>query len=70
MMDLLLVPSGQLEALCRTKRVVRIDRAHFAAAGVRPGGLPAAVQDALAERRAILERLGCAPPLPPSRDFF
>jgi hypothetical protein len=67
MMDLLLVPTGELAALCRTNQVVRIDRAHFVAAGVRPGSLPPAARDALAARRDILERVGCAPPLPIGR---
>jgi hypothetical protein len=65
LMDLRLVPATGLATLCRTQRVARIDRTHFRAAGVRPGGLPAAAREALADRRAILDRLGCAPPVAP-----
>lgn len=63
MMDLLLVSPAALAELCRTNDVVRLDRRHFHAAGVRPGGLPPLARRALAERRALLDRLDCAPPL-------
>jgi hypothetical protein len=63
MMDLRLVPAERLETLCRTKTVARIDRRHFRAVGIRPGAPPAPARRALAERRIILDRLRCAPPL-------
>jgi hypothetical protein len=62
-MDLALVPGDALASLCRTRRVLLVDRRHYRA--VSMAQLPAAKweQAALPARRALLQRLHCGVPL-------
>jgi hypothetical protein len=61
-MDLALVPEDALASLCRTRRVLLVDRRHYRAAGMAQ--LPAAEwEQALPARRALLQRLRCGVPL-------
>jgi hypothetical protein len=62
-MDLALVPGDALASLCRTRRVLLVDRRHYRAVGMAQ--LPAAKweQAALPARRALLQRLHCGVPL-------
>lgn len=64
LMDLSLVSPGDLERLCATRRVMRIDRRHYRAAGMREGRIPQPTRERLSVRRAVLDRLACAPPVP------
>lgn len=52
-----------LVLLCATKTVLRVDRRHFRAVGMRDGRVPPDMARDLRARRDILERLECAPPL-------
>lgn len=63
-MDLALVPVEALEHLCTTNRVMRIDRRHYRAIGMREGRIAPQVHVRLQERRPVLDRLNCAPPMP------
>lgn len=63
-MDLALVPTDALERLCSTKSVMRIDRRHYRAAGMREGRIAPQVHVLLQQRRPVLDRLECAPPMP------
>jgi hypothetical protein len=63
-MHLAFVAPEDLASLCSARTIMRVDRRHFRAAGMA-SSLPApGVRRALKLRRDILDRLGCAPPLP------
>lgn len=62
-MDLAFVPVEALEALCRERNVLRVDRRHFRAVGMRALPDNAVLDQRLKARRAELQRLDCAPPL-------
>ena len=64
MMDLAFVPAAALDSLCRGKKVMRVDYRHYRAVGMRRMPDNEALKRRLAARRAQLERLHCAPPLP------
>lgn len=63
-MDLSLVPIDALEPLCRGKRVMLVDRRHYRAVDMRVGNIAPLTIQRLVERRPVLDRLSCAPPMP------
>jgi len=62
-MDLALVPVDALAGLCATQRVARIDISHYRATGMSSLPVGPDVERRLQVRRAMLERLRCAPSL-------
>jgi hypothetical protein len=62
-MDLTYVAEHDLTTLCQTKTVAIIDRRHYRKVGMLEQPMPDALETSLTDKRAFLDREGCATPV-------